>query len=128
MNPGSAAFAAGIYACLAALIYSGFEGDLVETWHGRLARVAVGLIGLHLAGLLLHALRHRAPTPLAMVHGRVSGRPPDGLAGTHAGAGVVLLLLSGLGLGLLVRYYDEANGVIAIPSLPEIPVPAIQKG
>ena len=55
LNPGSAAFAAGIYACLAALIYSGFEGDLVETWHGRLACAAVGLIGLHLAGLLLHA-------------------------------------------------------------------------
>ena len=76
LNPGSAAFAAGIYACLAALIYSGFEGDLVETWHGRLACAAVGLIGLHLAGLLLHALRHRAPTPLAMVHGRAAGRPP----------------------------------------------------
>ena len=128
LNPGSAAFAAGIYACLAALIYSGFEGDLVEIWHGRLARFAVGLIGLHLAGLLLHALRHRAPTPLAMVHGRVAGRPPEGLAGTHAGAGVLLLLLSGLVLGLLVGYYDEANGVIAIPGLPEIPVPAIQKG
>jgi cytochrome b len=128
LNPGSAAFASGIYACLAALIYSGFEGDLVETWHGRLARAAVGLIGLHLVGLLLHALRHRAPTPLAMVHGRVAGRPPEGLAGTHARAGLLLLLLSGLVLALLVGCYDEANGVIAIPGLPEIPVPAIQKG
>ena len=128
LNPGSAAFAAGIYACLAALIYSGFEGDLVETWHGRLACAAVGLIGLHLAGLLLHALRHRAPTPLAMVHGRAAGRLPEGLANTHAGAGLLLLLLSGLVLWLLVGYYDEANGVIAIPGLPEIPVPAIQKG
>jgi len=128
LNPGSAAFAAGIYACLAALIYSGFEGDLVETWHGRLACAAVGLIGLHLAGLLLHALRHRAPTPLAMVHGRAAGRLPEGVANTHAGAGLLLLLLSGLVLWLLVGYYDEANGVIAIPGLPEIPVPAIQKG
>ena len=128
LNPGSAAFAAGIYACLAVLVYSGFEGDLVETWHGRVARAAVGLIGIHLAGLLLHALRHRAPTPLAMVHGRVSGRPPEGLAGTRAGAGVLLFLLSCLVLGLLVGCYDEANGVIAIPGLPEIPVPAIQKG
>ena len=128
LNPGSAAFAAGIYACLAALIYSGFEGDLVETWHGRLACAAVGLIGLHLAGLLLHALRHRAPTPLAMVHGRAAGRLPEGLANTHAGAGLLRLLLSGLVLWLLVGYYDEANGVIAIPGLPEIPVPAIQKG
>jgi cytochrome b len=128
LNPGSAAFALGIYACLAALIYSGFDGNLVETWHARLASVAVGLIGLHLVGLVLHGVRHRAATPLAMVHGRVSGRPPDGLAGTHAGAGALLFLLSGLVLGLLVRYYDEANGVIAIPCLPEIPVPVIQKG
>jgi cytochrome b len=128
LNPGSAAFALGIYVCLAALIYSGIEGNLVETWHGRLASVAVGLIGIHLAGLVLHAVRHRAPTPLAMVHGRAFGRPPDGLASSHARTGVLLLLLSGLVLALLVGYYDEANGVIAIPGLPEIPVPAIQKG
>jgi len=128
LNPGSAAFALGIYVCLGGLIYSGFMPDLVETWHGRLAYAAVGLIVLHLVGLLLHALRHRALTPLAMVHGRAAGRFPDGLGRTRTGAGLALLLLSGLVVWLLVRYYDEPNAVIAIPGLPEIPVPAIQKG
>jgi hypothetical protein len=128
LNPGSAAFALCIYLCLAALIYSGFVPDLVETWHGRLAYAAVGLIGLHLLGLFLHALRHGALTPLAMVHGRVAGRVPEGLVSPYPLAGMALLGLCGLVLWLLVAYYDEANSVLAIPGLPEIPVPAIQKG
>jgi hypothetical protein len=41
---------------------------------------------------------------------------------------MVLLGLCGLVLWLLVACYDDANSVIAIPGLPEIPVPAVQKG
>lgn len=128
LNPGSAAFGLGIYMCLAALVCSGFAPDWVEPWHGRLAWGAVGLIGLHLTGLLLHAWRNRALTPLAMVHGRVQGQSSDGLTQTGARAGVLLLVLSSLVLWGLVGCYDEANSVIAIPGLPEIPVPLVQKG
>jgi cytochrome b len=128
LNPASALFAVAIYGCLVALIYSGFVADLVETWHGWLAYVAVGLIAVHLGGLSLHALRHRALTPLAMVHGRVVGRYPEGLASTNARAGVALFVLSVCALWVLLGCYDEPNAVIAIPGLPEIPVPTIQKG
>jgi cytochrome b len=128
LNPGSAAFALGIYGCLVALVYSGFVAELVETWHGRLAYGASGLIVVHLAGLFLHALRHRAPTPLAMFHGRVSGRLQDGLQHASPGVGFLLMLLSGAVLWALVAFYDEANAVVAIPGLPEIPVPTVQKG
>ena len=128
LNPASAAFALAIYGCLAALIYSGLVADLVEMWHGRIAWAAVGLIVVHLVGLLLHALRHRALTPLAMVHGRVSGRSPDGLAATYAGAGIALFFLSACVLWLLLAFYDESVAVIASPGLPEIPLPAVQTG
>lgn len=128
LNPGSAAFALGIYVCLAALVYSGFSPEWVEFWHGRLAWGAVGLIALHLTGLLLHAWRNRAPTPLAMVHGRVEGRFSEGLSHSGAWAGVLLFVLSALVVWGLVGCYDEANSAIVIPGLPEIPVPFIQKG
>ena len=38
------------------------------------------------------------------------------------------MLLSGAVLWALVAFYDEANAVVAIPGLPEIPVPTVQKG
>jgi hypothetical protein len=128
LNPASAVFALAIYGSLVGLIYSGFEAELVETWHGRLAFVSLGLIVIHLMGLLLHALRHRAPTPLAMMHGRVAGHPGDGLDSTSAVTGGILFLLSLCVLWLLLGFYDASNAAVAIPGLPEIPVPAVQKG
>jgi hypothetical protein len=128
LNPASAAFALAIYGCLVGLIYSGLEADFVETWHGRLAYGSLCLIAMHLAGLSLHALRHRALTPLAMVHGRVVGRPGDGLKSTGAAAGLILFLLSLCVVWLLLGCYDGPNAVIAIPGMPEIPVPFVQKG
>jgi cytochrome b len=128
LNPASAAFALAIYGCLVGLIFSGLQAEFVETWHGRLAYGSLCLITIHLAGLFLHALRHRALTPLAMVHGRVAGRAGDGLKSTGAAAGLILFLLSLCVVWLLLGYYDGSNAVIAVPGLPEIPVPVVQKG
>jgi hypothetical protein len=58
----------------------------------------------------------------------VVGRYPEGLASTNARAGVALFVLSVCALWVLLGCYDEPNAVIAIPGLPEIPVPTIQKG
>jgi hypothetical protein len=63
-----------------------------------------------------------------MFHGRVSGRLQDGLQHASPGVGFLLMLLSGAVLWALVAFYDEANAVVAIPGLPEIPVPTVQKG
>jgi cytochrome b len=128
LNPGSAHFALGIYLCLGGVIATGFIADWLEPWHGHLADGIIVLIACHLAGLTLHALRHRACTPLAMIHGRA----PDSVDVTPAPArrvlGFALLCASGLVTWLVFRHYDSATSTLALPFLPAIDFPLIQKG
>lgn len=128
LNAGSALFAAALYLVVLAVVYTGFVADWVETWHGRLAYACIALITAHLLGLLIHALRHRELSPLAMVHGMGRGKAGDGLSTPRAVAGWILI---GLGLGvawLLSHYFDETTSVLKVPYLPEISFPVIQKG
>jgi cytochrome b len=128
LNPGSALFAVSVYAALVALVYTGFVADLAETWHGRTAGFTVAAIAVHLLGLALHAMRHRALTPLEMVHGR-GPRPEDSpVVQENLAGGVVLLLLSLALTAALIKYFDLSASVLSIPFLPEIAFPVIQKG
>ena len=128
LNPGSALFALALYLLIPGVVYTGFIADWAETWHGRLAYGCLFLIGTHLAGLVLHALRHREMSPLAMVHGRGRGLENEAVPTPNARAGLILLLLSLVVSGLLFRYFDEATSVLQIPFLPEIAFPVVQKG
>ncbi len=128
LNPGSSLFAVSVYAALAALIYTGFVADLAETWHVRIAGFTVAAIAVHLLGLTLHAMRHRALTPLEMVHGR--GPSPQNRPGVseNLAGGVILLLLSLAITAAVIKYFDLSASVLSIPFLPEITFPVIQKG
>lgn len=128
LNAGSSLFALALYLMLLAVVYTGFVADWVETWHGRLACGCIALIAFHLLGLLMHALRQRELSPLAMVHGMGRGKANEGLSTPRAAAGWVLM---GLGLGvawLLTHNFDETTSVLKVPYLPEISFPVIQKG
>lgn len=128
LNPGSSMFAVCVYAGLIMLIYSGFVADLSETWHGRLAAFSVGAIGAHILGLILHAVRHRALTPLAMIHGRGSQPADAPVVKLNSSRGVMLLVLSAAVATLLVKYFDPSTSILSVPFLPEIAFPVIQKG
>jgi cytochrome b len=128
LNPGTALFAPAVYLALVALIVTGFDADWVQTWHGWLSWGVIGLIGAHLFGLTLHALRHRELSPLAMVHGKVSQRPGAGPATPRTTAGVVLFAASALVAWWAYRYFDLDTSTLRLPFLPEISLPLIQKG
>ena len=128
LNPGSAAFAAAIYLAAPALVWTGFVLELAESWHERIAWASLSLIGAHLLGLALHALRHRAVTPFAMIHGKVRGFDHEGL--THSGwqAGVALAALS-IGFCLVLFWcFDFDSAALSIPFMPDIGFPMMQKG
>jgi len=128
LNPGSAAFALAIYILTPVLVWTGFVLELAESFHGWLSLGAAVLIGVHLFGLLLHALRHREATPLAMIHGRVRGIEGDTLHDDSALTGVVLALLS-IALGcLLFLCFDFGSATLELPFVPEVGFPAMQKG
>lgn len=128
LNPGTALFAPAVYFALVALIVTGFDADWVQTWHGWLSWGVIGLIGAHLLGLCLHALRHRELSPLAMIHGKVSRRPGASPTSAHTLAGVVLFAASALVAWLVYRYFDLDTSTLHLPFLPEISLPLIQKG
>ncbi len=128
LNPGSAAFAAGFYLLLAALIWSGFVPDWVERWHGPLAYAVLWLIGAHLVGLFLHAVRHREMTPLAMVHGRVASDSNTGLASARPLSGLLVFLLSLAVGGYLFWTFDVPGASVRFPWFGEVLLPITEKG
>jgi cytochrome b len=129
LNPGTALFAPAIYLGAVAIVVTGFVADWVETWHGRIAWAAVALTASHLAGLALHAGRHRAPTFLAMIHGRRPEQPAGRLTATaRNAAGLVLLAASVLLAWLVWRGFDPELSVLRLPGLPEIDFRLIQRG
>ena len=128
LNPGSSLFAVSVYAALAALVYTGFIADLAETWHGRIAGFTVAAIVVHLLGLSLHAIRHRAMTPLEMVHGRGPRPENSPIIAKNLSGGFLLLLLSLSLTAVVLKYFDLSGSVLSIPFLPEITFPVIQKG
>lgn len=128
LNPGTALFAAAIYLALVGLVVTGFDAEWAERWHGRLAWLVVGLIICHLLGLTLHALRHRAMTALAMVHGKGQGRADGVVAKENRAAGIALLVLGVLVTWMVFRCFDPATAVLKLPFVPAIDLPIIQKG
>ena len=128
LNPGSAAFAAAIYLAVPALVWTGFVLEWAESWHVWIAWGSVVLIGAHLLGLALHALRHRSVTPLAMIHGKVWGADGDGLSHNAWRAGVALAAVS-IGLSLVLFWcFDFVSATLRLPFIPEIGFPIMQKG
>lgn len=128
LNPGTALFAPAVYLAWVGLLVTGFVQEWVESWHEPLAWIAIGLVACHLLGLTLHALRHRAPTPLAMVHGRrlaASGTAP---VPARRAWGLALAVVSLLLSVLVWRGFDPAASTLALPLLPEVQFPVVQKG
>lgn len=128
LNPGSSVFALFVYSGLVLLIYSGIVPDLSETWHGRLAAFSLGAIGTHILGLVLHALRHRALTPLAMLHGKSPQTTGTPVVNANSSGGLILLFLSAAVATALIKYFDPSTSTLRVPFLPEIGFPVIQKG
>jgi len=114
-NPAASWVMLGMLALAGALVATGLAGG--EDPHEGLAIAMLVLIGLHLAGLLWHGLRHRENIALAMADGRK--RAPEHAALPHASAkaGAVVLLILAVWTVLLVRGYDHANGTLSLPLL-----------
>ncbi len=82
-NPAGGAMVLALIVALGGLIFTGwlmytdtyYGDDRVAELHGLIAHGVLGLIGLHLIGVLVASLRHRENLPRAMITG--TKRPPD---------------------------------------------------
>lgn len=128
VNPATAIVSVLMYLALGGLIWTGFTPDAVEVWHPRTANILIGLILLHLGGLLFQTIRHRSSIALEMVTGRKPASEADAIADPHSLVGWLLLVVSLLIMAVLFCYFDTNTARLSVPMLPPIDFPEMQKG
>jgi cytochrome b len=67
------------------------QGDTYEDLHEVLANLMLGLVGVHVAAVVVSGWLHRENLVAAMFSGRKRGAPVDGIATPRRGLGIVLL-------------------------------------
>lgn len=118
-NPASSWAALSMMAIALALGASGIAMALgaapewVEEAHEVAANTFFVLVLLHVAGLVVHVLRHRDALPVSMLSGHKRDLPADTPAVTPRGvaAAMMLALLAGTA-GLLLRGYSQTDGTL----------------
>lgn len=87
-NPAGGAMIVALIVTMSALALSGwlsqtdqfFGVGWVEDGHKLLAKMLLGLVGLHVAGVVLASLRHRENLPWSMITGWKRGIGPEDIA------------------------------------------------
>lgn len=118
-NPGSSL---AIYGMLIATLGVALTGALIGTYgesvkdvHEVLAHGLFALSAVHVAGVVVHALRKRDGIALSMLDGKKAARPEQGIRSAHPVVGAVFLALTAAwGVGL-ARNYDPAAGTVTLP-------------
>ena len=83
-----------------------------EDLHELLANAFLATALLHVAGVIVHQLRHRDGFALSMVDGRKQAAEADGIARTRPVAGLVLIAIVGALAFYLLRGFDAATGTL----------------
>ena len=97
--------------------YEGIGGEWLEEFHEAAANIMLGVVGVHVAGVLLASWLHRENLIGAMVTGRKTGRPEDGLGRAWRSVGILILVAV---LGFWWAQWSGAptgadNGPAAVP-------------
>ncbi len=118
-NPGSAVAIFTMLGLLVGLALTGAfmssGGDVLEEIHEVLAWAMMGVVGLHVAGVLWHTLRHRENITLSMFTGKKAGEPEAAIPSARPIAAIVFLALTGLWTGALYTGYDAATSQVTLP-------------
>ncbi len=118
-NPASSFAAIAMFvlalglALTGALMSSG--GEAFEEIHEVLAWTMMAIVALHVAGIVLHTMRHRENIALSMISGRKLGEPAAAIESPRALVAVAFLGLTGLWAGALYDGYDAAGRQVTLP-------------
>lgn len=116
-NPGSAINSLLMFALIPLLVWTGVRGEAGEDVHGIIAYVLLGSIAVHVAGLLLHHMRHGEAIALSMIHGfkRVTATLQPTPAHRWSGLAVAVVALAWT--AQLFQHFDPNRGTLRIPVL-----------
>lgn len=118
-NPGSSVAIFLLLALGLGLALSGAlmarGGEALEEAHEVLAYSMLAVVGVHVAGVVWHTVRHGENITRSMLDGHKVGRPADAIVSARpVGAAVFLALTSAWTWGL-VRGYDPASHQVTLP-------------
>lgn len=89
------------------LMVNGTNKEFFEEIHELFANAFVVIVIAHVAGIVLHTLRHKEMIGLSMVSGKKDSIPgEEGIASHHSLAGLVMIILVGLFIFNLKSNYD----------------------
>jgi cytochrome b len=116
-NPGSALAAVLMFLLVPALFITGagIGGGEVGEIHETLAWALLAVVALHIAGLVLHTIRHRESIGLSMITGKKTGEPADAIPSSQPVWGVAFALAATAWIGGLFANHDAANVSVRLP-------------
>ncbi|SOD51478.1 cytochrome b/b6 domain-containing protein [Pseudoxanthomonas wuyuanensis] len=89
------------------LMASGSGSEILEDAHELMANAFLAVVLLHIAGLIVHALRHHDRLAASMVTGRKQALSSDRQAvRSHPFVGLAFVALTGLSVVYLLKHYD----------------------
>ena len=75
-------------------VFQDVGGDALEELHEAVSYAMLALVGLHVLGVLASSLLHRENLVRAMITGRKSAQPDEGIRRSHAWMGVIILAVT----------------------------------
>ena len=118
-NSGSSYAAVVMFALLLGLgltgAFMGSGGEVVEEVHEVLAWAMIVVVGAHVAGIVVHSVRHKEFIARSMIDGKKQAEPSQAIRSAHPVVGVVFLALTGLWSWGLVSNYDPASSTLRVP-------------
>tara|TARA_B100001989_G_scaffold154569_1_gene110346 strand:+ start:485 stop:1213 length:729 start_codon:yes stop_codon:yes gene_type:complete len=116
-NPGSATAALIMFIMVIGLLISGLniESEFMEEVHPIFAYVLLGVILLHLSGIILYTINHKENIALSMIDGKKVGLEEFGINNSQGIIGLVLTIFVGLWFIVLGNNFTSSNTTLKIP-------------
>ena len=117
-NPGSAFAVFAMLLLSLGLAVTGVfmsRSEAFEEIHEVLAWAMIVVVGVHVAGIVWHTLRHKENIALSMIDGHKEGEPAAGIGSSHAVVALAFLGLTGLWAGGLYSGYDGTRSEVTLP-------------
>lgn len=87
--------------------------EVLEEVHELFANAFILVVIAHVAGVILHTLKHRDAIGMSMLHGKKTSRPAEmGIEKEHGGVGFVFLVLVAAFVFHLNQNYDANQGTL----------------
>jgi cytochrome b len=118
-NPGSAVAIVALLALVLALAVTGVMlgrgNEAIKEVHEILAWATVGVVAVHVLGVVFHTIRHREHITASMIHGTKEAEPSDAIASARPIIACLFLAVTGAWSLFLIRHYDPAAQTTTLP-------------